>query len=198
MDIQEKVKDYIDRHADKREMLEHLRELVLSISLVESLKWGIPVYTLDGKNVVGIAAFKNYAALWFFQGALLKDKDKRLVNAQEGKTQALRQWHFKTTEEIDPALVKAYLEEAITNQKAGKQINASKNKILLLPEELKNAMEEDAQLDAAFAQLSPGKQREYAEHIAGAKQAETRVKRLGKCIPLILEQKGLNDKYKKG
>lgn len=191
------VDAYLDGHPEWLEFLQSLRKIMLSTNLEETIKWGAPVYTFKGKNIVGLGAFKSYVGIWFFQGGLLKDTQKKLMNAQEGKTKAMRQWRFKDLEEIDEKLIRAYVSEAIQNQKEGKQIKPIKKTAPIeIPIELERAFTENSALKTNFDQLSPSKQREYAEHIAGAKREATRVSRLEKSIPLILEGKGLYDKYK--
>ena len=153
-------------------------------------------YTVNGKNVVGMGAFKSYVGIWFFQGVFLQDKQQKLVNAQEGKTKAMRQWRFTALEEIDEQLLRQYIEEAIQNQKEGKEVKPERTKEVLIPAELSSALENQAELASCFGQLTPGKQREYAGYIHEAKRADTKVKRLEKIIPMILAGKGLNDRYK--
>ena len=187
---------YIGKHENWKAELTILRNILLSCELEEAIKWGIPTYMVDGKNVVGIAAFKDYVALWYHNGVFLKDKDKVLISAQEDKTRGLRQWRFASADEIDQDLVKNYTLEAIANQKAGKEIKARTRK-LVISEELENALKSSAELKSCFGKLTPGRKKEYAEYIAGAKQESTRLNRLEKCIPIVLAGKGLNDKYKK-
>ena len=191
------VDDFIARHPQWQAQLKQLRGLLQATELEETIKWGAPTYCIDGKNVVGIGAFKGYAGLWFFQGALLSDQAGVLVNAQEGKTQAMRQWRFGTDEEIDGALVGRYIHEAIDNQKAGRVVPASKAKPLEIPAELKTALQQDNEAVKQFQQLGLSKQREYAVYIADAKREQTKQSRLAKILPMILEGVGLNDKYKK-
>ena len=159
------------------------------------MKWGIPTYCLQNKNIAGIGAFKNYAGLWFFNGSFLKDEAKVLINAQEGKTKGMRQWRFRSIEEIDEKLVLQYIAEAIQNQKDGKEIKPEK-KPLIIPVELKEALASDSQLVEAFDSMTLSCRREYAEHISEAKRPETKQKRLEKIKPMILKNVGLNDKYK--
>ena len=191
------VDDYIASNTQWQDALEKLREIMLSMEMDETVKWGSPVYTINGKNVVGLAAFKNYVGIWFYQGVFLKDEKKKLINAQEGKTKALRQWRFNTIEEIDEDLIKTYVFEAIENQKQGKEIKPSRGKKLLIPPELKNALTENEALQLQFNELSLSCKREYAEYISEAKREETKIRRLEKIIPMIMEKTGLNDKYKK-
>lgn len=176
--------------------LAELREILLEQGLEETVKWGAPVYCLDGKNVVGMGAFKSYFGLWFFQGALLKDTKKVLVNAQDGKTKALRQWRFGDAGEIDRKRVVAYVKEAIRNEKKGLAIAPARAKKLAVPDELAAALAGDEKARAAFDQLTPGKQREYADHIADAKREDTRLRRVEKALPLIRAGVGLHDKYR--
>ncbi|NNE65715.1 MAG: hypothetical protein HKN33_04040 [Pyrinomonadaceae bacterium] len=177
------------------EELALLREIVLETELAETVKWGVPCYTLDGKNIVGIGSFKSYFGIWFFQGSFLKDSQKVLVNAQEGKTKGMRQWRIDSRAAIDRPLILKYLQEAIENCRAGKQIKPER-KPLVIPSELRDALKADLALSEAFETLTLGKKREYAEHIGGAKKEETRLNRLQKSIPLIKSGVGLNDKYK--
>ena len=173
-----------------------LRDILLETELEETVKWGAPCYTLKGKNVVGLTSFKAYTGLWFHQGVFLKDQQKKLINAQEGTTKALRQWRFTSIEDIDVELVKQYVQEAIQNQREGKEIKPVRAKKIDIPEELKSELSQNNVLNEAFRSLTPGKQREYCEHIGSAKQEKTRLNRLEKAIPMILDGVGLNDKYK--
>lgn len=191
------VETYIDSFPEWEDKLRLLRKIVLENSAVtETLKWNIPVYTVNGKNVVGLGAFKSHAALWFFQGALLKDASNVLVNAQEGKTQAMRHWKFFPSDEILPELVKEYIDKAVQNQKEGKVVIMKKSPTLAFPEELKAALEESTDLQKAFQKLANYKQKEYIEHIATAKRITTKESRLKKIIPMILDGIGLSDKYR--
>ena len=189
------VEEYIDKHHQYSDILKKLRNLILKCNLQENIKWGAPVYSYNGKNIVGIGAFKSYAGLWFFQGALLKDKNSVLVNAQEGKTSALRQWRFTEFKELQDSSIVEYIKEAIANQKAGKEIKPKK-KPLVIPELLNEAMASDSELAEAFEGLSLSCKREYAEYISEAKKEETKLNRLKKIKPMILSKKGLNDKYR--
>jgi uncharacterized protein YdeI (YjbR/CyaY-like superfamily) len=193
------VDEYISLGGEWQESLHLLRELLLSTSLVETVKWGMPVYTLNNKNVVGFSAFKAWTGLWFFQGVFLKDPEAVLINAQEGTTKGLRQWRFSSEVEIREyrTVILDYLEEAIQNQMAGKEIKAERSKALNIPQELEEALSTNPSLKESFEALSLSKRREYAEHIGGAKREETRQQRLQKIIPMILEGIGLSDKYRK-
>jgi uncharacterized protein YdeI (YjbR/CyaY-like superfamily) len=173
-----------------------LRDIILSTGLKEEIKWGGPIYTYNGKNIVAIGGFKNYCAIWFHNGVFLKDPEKVLVNASEGKTRGLRQWRFTSMKEIKPAIVKRYIKEAIENEKEGKRIKPEKKPLPEIPAELALAFKRDKALKDAYAKLSLGKMREYLDHIHDAKTAETRHRRVEKTIPMIKAGIGLNDRYK--
>ena len=190
------IKEYVLLHAEWDAQLRQLIGVMEQTGLTASIKWGAPVYSLDGKNVIGLGAFKNHIAIWFFQGVFLKKNTALLVNAQEGKTKALRQIRFERNDNISNASIIPYIEEAIANQKAGLQLKV-KPKPLEIPEELENTLNSNKLLDKAFHDLSPGKQKEYAQYIAEAKKQATRTNRIKKIEPLILQGIGLNDRYKK-
>lgn len=192
------VEAFLEKSNEWKEELTYLRELLVSTRLEETIKWGTPVYTMQGKNVVGMGAFQSYVGLWFFQGAMLKDTAGKLMNAQEGVTKAQRQWRFQSLPEIqaDHNLILQYVEEATRNQEGGKVMKPAKNKPVIIPDELASLLQEDARLKEAFEALTLGRKRDYAEYIAVAKQASTRQNRLDKIRPMILEGIGLNDKYK--
>ena len=189
------IDEFIDSQKQWKKELIALREIINSTELLETVKWGMPVYTINGKNVVGLGSFKSYYGVWFYQGVFLKDTHKKLLNAQEGVTKGMRQWRMNSAEEIDEKLLISYLEEAIQNQKDGKEIKPEK-KPLIIPHELKNALTNNSKLEEAFDQFTLGKKREFAEHILGAKQEATKQKRLEKIVPMILGNIGLNDKYR--
>ncbi|MCP9201220.1 YdeI/OmpD-associated family protein [Gramella sp. GC03-9] len=190
------LEDYLERHPKWEEQLRLLHEMLLSTELVQEIKWGAPVYTLNGKNVIGLGAFKNHCGLWFFNGALLKENTALLMNAQEGKTKALRQIRFEKDDEIKTSVLLPYVKEAIQNQKEGKVIRPATHKKLVIPGELKEALEKDSDLKSAYKELSPGKQREYANYISEARREPTKVKRIEKITPMIKSGIGLHDKYK--
>ncbi|MBQ4819076.1 DUF1801 domain-containing protein [Aquimarina sp. MMG016] len=196
MERNKSVEEFISKKSEWKDALEKLRSIMLSTELVETVKWGIPAYTVNGKNVVGIGAFKSYVGIWFYNGVFLKDTEKKMINAQEGKTKGLRQWRFNSVHEIDENLVLQYVKEAIQNQKEGKEIKPEKSKPIDIPVELANALEENSDLKKSFEELTPFKQKEYIEYIAMAKREATRLSRLEKSVPMILEGIGLNDKYR--
>ncbi len=197
MDKFKNVDEFIRSHKRWNSHLKKLRAILKSTELKETVKWGAPVYTINGKNVAGLGAFKSYVGLWFFQGVFLSDPNKKLINAQEGVTKAMRQWRFQNLKELDEKLVLKYLNEAIANQKAGKEIKVNRDKALKIPSELLKALADHHEIELKFKEMGKTLQREYADHIAGAKREETKKARLEKILPMILDGKGLYDKYKK-
>lgn len=192
-----KVDEYISKKESWRKELELLRSSFSDLPVEETIKWGAPTYVYKKKNVVGLAAFKNYCGLWFFQGALLKDDHKVFINAQEVKTKAMLQWRFNSIDEINVELIKSYVLEALENVDNGNEIKPTRNKkSVIIPNELASSFESNNDLKKAFEALSLSKQREYAEYITEAKREATRLRRLEKIIPMILNKVGLHDKYK--
>ena len=191
------VEEYIEQHSDYAEALELLRNIINTTELDETIKWSAPVYAINGKNVVGLGAFKHHFGIWFFNGVFLKDEQNLLINAQENKTKALRQMRFKSINEINKAAVLAYVKEAIENQKLGKEIKPErKTKAVVVPDELGAVFKSNSELHTAFNALTPGKQREYCEHVSSAKREATKLSRIEKITPMILQGLGLYDKYK--
>jgi uncharacterized protein YdeI (YjbR/CyaY-like superfamily) len=190
------VDAYIDSAPHWQIELKALRRVLLSTGLVETVKWGGPCYTSNGKNVVGTGAFKSYFGLWFFQGALLKDASKVLINAQEGRTRAMRQWRMTSASDIKPELIKSYVREAAALAASGRQIQADRSKPIIVPAELKAALARSKRASAAFDKLRPGLQREYTEYVTAAQRAETKQRRIDKILPMIAAGVGLNDKYR--
>lgn len=179
-----------------KEALSLLNQIISKTELVETTKWGIPVFTLNDKNVVGYTGFKTHFGLWFYNGVFLSDPYQVLINAQEGKTKAMRQWRFESIEEIDEQKILEYLQEAIQNEKDGKSWKVEKGKEIEIPELLEARLQDDKTLKTSFERLTPFKQKEYIEYITEAKREATKMNRLEKIIPMILEGKGLNDKYR--
>ena len=173
-----------------------LRGVLQQSRLEETVKWGSPCYTYRGKNVVGIGGFKTYFGLWFHQGALLEDKAGKLINAQERKTKALRQWRMTSRDDIDADLILRYVDEAIALVEGNKEIKAERNRALDLPEELASGLRRTRGATVAFRKLTPGRQREYANYVAEAKRVATRQSRTEKILPMIIAGKGLNDRYR--
>ncbi|WBX70071.1 YdeI/OmpD-associated family protein [Tenacibaculum retecalamus] len=192
-----KVLDYIITKNKWTQELKLLRSVLLELPLEETIKWGAPVYVYNNKNIVGLSAFKNYCGLWFFQGIFLNDDKKKLQNAQEEKTHAMRQWRFYALNDIDIVLVREYILEAIQNSENGKELKPVKNtKPLIIPTELQSEIDSNEALRESFTQFSLSKKREYANYIFEAKREATKYKRVQKIIPMITKGIGLYDKYK--
>jgi uncharacterized protein YdeI (YjbR/CyaY-like superfamily) len=174
--------------------LRELRRIVLDCQLTEEVKWGQPCYTFESKNIVIIHGFKEYCALLFFKGALLKDPKGILIQQTEN-VQSGRQIRFTDLREIVKleAALKAYIGEAVEVEKAGLRVPHQKTSDLKVPEELKKRLAENPALKTAFKALTPGRQRAYILYFSGAKQSKTRDARIDKCTPQILKGKGLND-----
>lgn len=191
------VEEYIETNPKYSNELSLLRTIINSTELEETVKWSMPTYCLNGKNVLGIGAFKNHFCLWFHQGVFLKDEHNLLINAQENKTKAMRQMRFNSIVDINKTIVLAYVKEAIENQHTGKEIKPKRtSKTIIVPEELKLLLKSNTVLNTSFKTLTPGKQREYCEYIIEAKRETTKLKRLEKITPMIIQGVGLNDKYK--
>ena len=191
------VDEYLDNAGQWQDELRTLRDILRSTDLAEEVKWGAPCYTEQGKNVVGIGGFKSYFGLWFHQGALLADKAGVLINAQEGKTKALRQWRMQTADDIDADLIRQYVAEARALVHAGKSITPSAPRPLELPPELRAAFDENREAAKEFDRLRPGLKREYAEYVADARRADTKQRRIEKILPMIIAGVGLNDRYRR-
>jgi uncharacterized protein YdeI (YjbR/CyaY-like superfamily) len=171
-----------------------LRAIFLTCPLTEELKWGKPCYTFQGSNVVVILPLKNHCALVFAKGALIQDAHGNLIQPSEN-TQAARQMRFTSLAEIvaRETILKGYIKQAIEVEKSGQQIVYKKITDYRVPEELQQKLDKMPALKKAFAALTPGRQRAYFLHFAGAKQSATRVARVEKCIPRILKGKGMLD-----
>ena len=196
--MNQKVDEYLEKKAQnwQRPFLAALRKCILDCGLTEEVKWGAPVYTHHG-NVVGLGAFNNHIALWFFEGGTLKDASKVLMNAQEGKTMAMRQWRFVAGDAVNEKLVKAYITEAALNMERGIKTRKSAAKIeVVVPALLQEYLDADPEMKAYFKGLAPSHRRDFSDHISGAKQEATRLRRLEKVKGLLLQKKGLHDKYK--
>ena len=177
-----------------RSEFERLRTVCLDCGLTEELKWGKPCYTYQASNIVLIHGFKDYCALLFFKGALLKDAADILVQ-QTDNVHAARQIRFTSVREIKdraPTL-KAYIKQAIEVEEAGLEVPARKTSDFPVPEEFQTKLEENPRLKAAFEALTPGRQRAYLLHFAAPKQSTTRTSRVEKCMEQILQGKGLKD-----
>lgn len=193
-EMNSKVDEYLRNATRWREEMERLRRILLGSALTEELKWGKPCYTFHDTNVVLIVGFKEYCALLFCKGALLKDARGILVKAGE-HTQAARQIRFTSLKEIvelEPVL-KAYVAEAVEAEKAGLTVTYKKISEFSLPEEFQTKLDESPALQAAFHALTPGRQRAYLLHFSAPKQSKTRESRIEKWMPQILNGKGMND-----
>lgn len=178
-----------------QEKLIVLRKIMLDCGLTETVKWGIPVYE-HSKNVVGMAAFKNFVSLWFYRGVFLADEAKVLIAAGDA-TKGLRQWRFAPKDIVPVERVKQYVFEAMANDEKGLKIQQEKKVHKVeIPAILNEVLAANQGLNTAFLALSPSRQHEYCEYIDDAKQEETRQRRLQKVIDLIAQKQGLNDRYK--
>jgi len=189
-----KIDAFIARAKQWREEFEKLREIVLGCQLTEEMKWGQPCYTFDGRNIVLIHGFKEYCALLFFKGALLKDPKVILIQQTEN-VQAGRQIRFTNVREIvklKPVL-KAYILQAIEVEKAGLKVKRKTTADFAIPEEFQRQLDEIPELKTAFDALTPGRQRGYLFYFSSAKQSKTREARIEKYMQQILSGKGLDD-----
>ena len=189
-----KVDFYFNKDEKWQEEIEQLRTIVLSCGLTEELKWGCPCYTLEGNNIVLIHVFKEYCALLFFKGVLLKDPQSILIQ-QTKNVQVARQIRFTGVQEIVKlkATLKNYIKEAIVVEKSGAQVELKKTGEFNMPEEFKIRLDKKPALKKAFYALTPGRQRAYLLFFSSAKQSQTREARVEKSIPNILKGIGLND-----
>lgn len=190
-----KVDWYFVKNKRWTEEIEELRNLILECGLTEELKWGVPCYELEKKNVVLIHVFKEYCALLFHKGVLLKDPKKILIQQTEN-VQSARQLRFTDLKEIVKlkATIKAYVKEAIAIEKSGEKVPMKKTAEYKMPDEFKKALAQDAGLKKAFNALTPGRQRGYLLFFSSAKQAKTREERIEKHYDKIIKGKGLDDK----
>ena len=167
--------------------IEEMRRILAGLELKEECKWGKPTYSVDGKNVVILQGFKEYFALGFFQGALLKDPKMLLV--QLGQTQAARVMKFTSASQIaaKAATIKAYVREAIAVEKAGLRVKKKRTSEFPVPLELEEKFRQEPRFKKAFEALTPGRQRSYLHHFAAAKQSATRTARIEKAMPAIFD-----------
>ena len=177
-----------------RREFEKLRMIILDCGLTEELKWGKPCYAFQGSNIVLIHGFKEYCAILFTKGALLRDPKHVLIQQTEN-VQAARQIRFTNVREIVKleAVLKAYIHEAVEVEKAGLTVNYKKTSEFKIPEEFQYKLNANPALNAAFHALTPGRQRGYILYFSAAKQSKTRESRVEKCMRQILKGKGLND-----
>ena len=187
-----KVDAFVRKSNKWRREFEELRKICLGCGLVEELKWGKPCYTHQESNIVLIHGFKDYCALLFFNGALLKDPEGILIQQTEN-VQAARQIRFINVQDVQQSILKRYIKEAIEVEKAGLEVSYKKTSEFAIPEELQNRLDNSPELKKAFNELTPGRQRGYILYFSAAKQSATREARVEKCVPRILQGKGLND-----
>ena len=193
----ETVEQFIDHYIVWEKELQLLRSILLKTELDESIKWAMPAYSWNKKNIVGIGAFKSYVGLWFHQGVFLKDGSKVLMNAQENRTKAMRQWRFAHISDINEKLILEYVAEAIQNQKDGKEIKPLRNTSpVIIPIELEEIFISNPHIRIKFESFTTSNKREFADYISNAKRLATKEKRLNKIIPMIESGSGLNDMYK--
>jgi len=193
----EKVELYYTEEHPFKKSIAILREIALKANLEETYKWMFPTYMVNGKNVLSICKFKKHCGIWFFNGVFLSDPEKVLENAQKGKTQAMRHWKFYDIPN-NTKKIAAYINEAIENERKGIKLRPKKKKEVkvVIPPELKTALDKDSALKVAFNDLSNYKKKEYCEYITTAKREKTKTNRLEKIIPMIAKGAGLNDKYR--
>ncbi len=190
-----KVDKFLNRTEKWHEEFTKLREIILDCGLKEDLKWGVPSYSFENKNIVLIHGFNEYCAILFHKGVLLKDPDQILI-IQSENVQSARQVRFTNTQQIlklEP-IIKKYINEAIDVEKAGLKVEFKKTEEFNMPEEFKEFLAEMPELKTAFEVLTPGRQRGYLLHFSAPKQSKTRVARIEKSIQQIFEGKGLMDK----
>ncbi|HEX6565689.1 MAG TPA: YdeI family protein [Chthoniobacterales bacterium] len=190
------VDEYLKKLTKWQEESKKLRKIVLDCGLTEESKWGKPCYTFQNRNVVIIHGFKEYCALLFCKGALLKDAHHILIQQTEN-VQAARQIRFTNLQEIiemEPT-VKTYIHEAVEVEKDGLEVNYKKTSEFAVPEELQNKLDKIPAFKKAFEALTPGRQRAYLLYFSAPKQSKTREARIEKCRPQILKGQGLNDDY---
>jgi uncharacterized protein YdeI (YjbR/CyaY-like superfamily) len=189
-----KVNWFFDKSTKWQEAHQELREIALSFELKEELKWGCPCYTLDNNNVFLIHGFKDYCALLFMKGAIMKDPKNILIQQTEN-VQSARQIRFRNLDEVikQNKVIKSYIKNAIDIEKSGLKVEMKKTSEFKMPEEFQTALTEMTELKTAFYKLTPGRQRAYLLHFSSAKQAKTRNERIEKYIPKILDGNGLDD-----
>lgn len=189
-----KVDQFLSKAKKWQDEMTLLREMVLECKLTEDFKWMHPCYTLDNANIVLIHGFKDYCALLFFKGVLMKD-EKGILIQQTENVQDRRQLRFKSVAEIEKleSVIKDYINEAIAIEKAGLKVVMKTTAEFNMPEEFQTVLEEMPELNKAFYALTPGRQKAYLLYFSSAKQAKTREARIEKHLDKILDGKGLDD-----
>jgi uncharacterized protein YdeI (YjbR/CyaY-like superfamily) len=188
------VDGYLRKSKQWHDELQELRRIILDSPLVEEIKWRVPVYTLEEKNIIFLGRFKESCVISFVKGALMKDAKGLLVKPGENtqSTRFIRFTDIETIRTLEPVL-KAYIAEAITIEKSGLKVQFKKTSDFAVPQEFQDKLKEMPALKMAFKSLTPGRQRAYLLHFASAKQSKTRASRVEKCIPHILNGKGIDD-----
>lgn len=189
-----KVGFFFEKEKKWKKEIDLLRKIILACGLEETLKWGVPCYTFENKNVVLIHVFKEYCAVLFFKGALVKDPDNILIQQTEN-VQAARQARLTSVEEVkkNQKALTDCIKEAIEIEKAGLKVPLKKTKEFDMPEDFKKTLDENPEIKKAFKALTPGRQRGYLLYFSSPKQSKTRVARIEKSAKAILDGKGLND-----
>ncbi|MFY7843607.1 YdeI/OmpD-associated family protein [Chryseobacterium gambrini] len=189
-----KVDFFFNKTGQWQTEFEKLRTIALKTELTEDLKWGCPCYTYEGKNIFLIHGFKEYCALLFFKGALMKDSENILIRQTEN-IQATRQIRFTNLQQIIDLenVLSDYIFEAVEIEESGAKVEMKKTHEFNIPEEFAQKLSENTELQKAFEALTPGRQRAYLLYFSSAKQSKTRISRIEKYIPEILNGKGLND-----
>jgi len=188
-----KVDEHINQSKQWKDEMNALRTIILDCQLAEDFKWGKPCYSFQGKNIVIIQGFKDYFALLFFKGGLMKDPQQLLVKMGEN-TQAGRQMRFENVQDIldKKPIIRDYIFEAVEIEERGEKVEIKKE-ATTIPEEFQVKLNENPELKSAFESLTPGRQRAYLFHFSAPKQSKTRESRIEKSIPNILDGKGMND-----
>ncbi|MBV8441060.1 MAG: YdeI family protein [Hyphomicrobiales bacterium] len=189
-----KVDEYLRKAKKWRDEFEKLRTIILDCQLSEELKWGVPCYTFEGRNVVLMHGFKEYCALLFPKGVLLTDAEGVLIKQTEN-VQAARQIRFTNVQQVVDmeSVLKNYIREAIDVEKAGLKVNLKKTAEFRIPKEFQAKLDEVPALKTAFDALTPGRQRAYILYFSSPKQSKTRASRVEKCMQQIFNGKGLDD-----
>ena len=192
--MNEAVDWFFNKETKWQKEYNQLRKIVLNCGLIEELKWGVPCYTFQKTNVVLLHGFKEYCALLFHKGVLIEDTDGLLIQQTEN-VQSARQIRFTDLQQINEleAILKTYIFQAIEVEKAGLTVELKKTEEYPVADEFKIALDKNDELATAFDALTPGRKRAYLMYFSQAKQAKTRIARVEKCIPKIMEGKGLDD-----
>ena len=188
-----KVDEFVNRAKKWQAEMRKLRSLLIGCGLEEELKWGKPCFMFESTNIAIIQPFKDHCSLMFFKGALLEDR-LGLLRSQGENTQSALRLEFRSEAQVTKSVVASYVKSAIAVEKQGLKVDFKAKRELELPQVLTQIFKKDRKLAKAFEALTPGRQRAYVLHFAGAKQSETRTARIEKCAPLILAGKGINDR----